>query len=399
MRTGRDGTGLVPTLRRWDWYYGLALAATIAYLLCPPTTTRVVSAALLVPLVPLYLLVGRPAMARGEAGHDSTAARLYLTAVIVLFIPAAVATPTSSVALFAIIPQCFILLQKPWSLVAVFAANGLPLIGWLVLLQVDAPTAVGLSAMVVLDCAFSIVFGTWIEKIIEQSEAQRRLLDELRSSRAEVARLSAAQGALKERERLAREIHDTLAQGFTSLLMLAQAVDVELESGNTAGARRHAKLMDATARENLAEARDLVAAMTPARLEEDSLEEAVRRLGARLADETGAEVSVAVEGATRPLPPVTAVVALRACQEALANVRKHAAGARSVRVRLGYPEHGGLRLVVADDGCGFDPSAYRPGYGLPGMRARAAETGGRAEVRSVPGEGTTVEVLLEAASR
>jgi signal transduction histidine kinase len=192
---------------------------------------------------------------------------------------------------------------------------------------------------------------------------------------------------------MSREIHDTLAQGFTSLLMLIQAVQTEVDA-DAEQAHRHLELMASTARENLAEARALVAGGAPADLAGGSLPDAVRRLAARHTEQTRAPVAVEVTGTVRGLPAAVEVVALRTCQEALANARRHAGAKVPVDLQLRY-EPGALVLAVRDEGCGFDPGAVAgAGYGLPGLRARAAELGGSAGVRSAPGEGTTVSVRL-----
>jgi signal transduction histidine kinase len=228
--------------------------------------------------------------------------------------------------------------------------------------------------------------GVLLIALIEQSEERAELIAELDTSRHEISRLSAAHGALAERERLSREIHDTLAQGFTSLLMLVQAVDAELEH-DIPQARRHLALMGRTARLNLAEARALVAGGAPADLDGASLLDALRRLAARH------DAVVDVTGPVRALPAGPEVGALRSCQEALANARKHAGGPASVVIALAYADDA-LTVSVRDDGCGFDAAVPAGGYGLTGLRARAAEAGGTATVRSAPGQGTTVTVRL-----
>jgi signal transduction histidine kinase len=208
----------------------------------------------------------------------------------------------------------------------------------------------------------------------------------LDTSRHELSRLSSAHGALAERERFSREIHDTLAQGFASLLMLVQAVEAELDH-DLPQARRHLALMTETARQNLAEARALVAGGAPADLDGASLPDALRRLAARHA------ATVDVRGPARALPAGPEVVALRSCQEALANARKHAGSSAAVSIALAYTDEA-LTVSVRDDGCGFDPAAPVGGYGLAGLRARAAEVGGTAQVRSTPGDGTIITVCL-----
>jgi signal transduction histidine kinase len=159
-----------------------------------------------------------------------------------------------------------------------------------------------------------------------------------------------------------------------------------------AAAREHLALALQTARENLAEARALVAALAPAGLELGALDGALRRLTDIVPGHLGPPASFEVTGPAVPLPRPAEVMLLRVGQEALANVRQHAQ-ARHVQVRLQYGERQ-VGLEVTDDGVGFDPGPPGGGYGLPGMRARAEEAGGRLEVRSSPGCGTTVSVVV-----
>jgi signal transduction histidine kinase len=143
-------------------------------------------------------------------------------------------------------------------------------------------------------------------------------------------------------------------------------------------------------RENLAEARALLAELHPAQLEGGTLPDALRRLS----QAPGVGAGFGLSGTPRPLPMATEVVLLRVCQEALTNVRKHAA-AQSATVRLGYDLEA-VRLEVSDDGTGFDPDQVSGGYGLRGMRTRVAEAGGTLMVCSSPGAGTRVNVVVPA---
>lgn len=241
-----------------------------------------------------------------------------------------------------------------------------------------------------LTLPLSLLLGTYITRIIDQSAERAETIDELERTRAELATVSHDAGVLAERQRLSREIHDTLAQGFTSVLMLIQAAESAVDT-DPAAVRRHLALARDTARQNLAEARLLVAALSPVDLQAP-LSEAVRRLVDRLGQELGVSATMRVDGAPRPLPANHDVVLLRTAQEALANVRKHA-GARRVTVTLGYGEAGTM-LTVADDGRGFDRDARPDGFGLTGMRARAADVGGVLDVDSRAGGGTTVRLKL-----
>ncbi|MEU6512312.1 sensor histidine kinase [Streptomyces sp. NPDC046942] len=375
------------SIRIWDAYFALAWAATLAALLGtehPVWPVRAVAAGLLVPLVPWYLLVGRPLL--GQNPPDERRALYYLVGALALFLPSGVLAGETRLLSFALIPQCFMTLRTRGALVTVTVVNLFPLAGWALLWRPATEDLFANALFAVVGLMFSLVIGGWIIRIIEQSWERAELIAELDDSRHEISRLSAAHGALAERERLAREIHDTLAQGFTSLLMLVQAVDAELDS-DPAQARRHLALMEDTARRNLAEARALVAGGAPADLAGASLPDALRRLTTRH------EAALDVTGPVRTLAAGVEVVALRACQEALTNARKHAGSSPRIEVRLDYAD-ATLSLSVHDDGCGFDPAAVSTGYGLAGLRARAAEVGGTATVHSAPGDGTTVTVRL-----
>jgi len=234
--------------------------------------------------------------------------------------------------------------------------------------------------------AAGVWLGFWIIRMIEQNVERGALIAELEASRAEVARLSHEAGVAAERARLAGEIHDTLAQGFTSIITLLQAADPALRDERLALAVR-------TAKENLAESRALVAALAPAALSQGSLPDSVRRQAARFAEETGTPAAVRVTGEERPLPTKVEVVLLRAAQEALTNVRRHAA-AQEAAVLLAYAPSS-VRLVIRDDGRGFDP-ATADGFGLNGMRARADQVDGRLTIHSSPDTGTTIELEVPA---
>lgn len=241
---------------------------------------------------------------------------------------------------------------------------------------------------------FSLFMGFWLTRIIQQSAERATLIAELEATRHELSEADRARGVMAERERVAREIHDTLAQGFTSIIMLSQTAAAGLARHPGAAADRLATIED-VARQNLAEARALVAAFSPVDLEGSTLPDAVRRLTARFGAETGLVVDVDLADGVRNLGRDREVVLLRAVQEALTNVRRHAA-ARRVVVRL-VVDDAGARVEVGDDGVGFATDRAAKGYGLDGMRGRVSEVGGAMDVASVPGGGTRVTVSIPAA--
>jgi signal transduction histidine kinase len=241
----------------------------------------------------------------------------------------------------------------------------------------------------------SLLLGLWITRSLELSAQRAALIEELEQTRAELAVAHHEAGVQVERERLAREVHDTLAQGYTSIVVLAQTAAAQL-AGDPAAARERLALIEEVARENLAEARAMVAAFSPVPLEGTTLVEALSRLAERFGRETG--VSTRVDTAALAGGPALSrndeVVLLRGAQEALSNVRRHA-GASSVVLRLSTVG-GAVSVHVEDDGVGFDPAAAG-GSGLAGLRSRVAEVGGELDVVSAPGEGTRVTVRVPGA--
>ncbi|WP_282946165.1 sensor histidine kinase [Cellulomonas endometrii] len=261
--------------------------------------------------------------------------------------------------------------------------------------QAEGADLVVLAGQMAIGLIFSLALGFWITRVAERSEERAALIEELETAQAQLAASNHAAGVLAERERVAQEIHDTLAQGFTSVVMLAQTAQAQIDVGQDAQARDRLAQIERVARDNLAEARALVAAFGPAALADSTLTEALERLAERFGAETGVRVEVSlsdVGDAGRD----TEVVLLRAAQEALANVRKHA-GARRVLLRLVRSE-GEVALEVLDDGQGLAPGTAE-GVGLRGMRERVAAGGGTLDVAGEPGRGTRVRLSMPLAAR
>ncbi|MGV8896836.1 MAG: sensor histidine kinase [Rhodoglobus sp.] len=235
--------------------------------------------------------------------------------------------------------------------------------------------------------AFSLALGSWITTIANQSEERQRLLDELRTAQEKLSALDRDAGVASERERLAREIHDTIAQDLTALVMLAQRAQRELSSGVPAA--ETLGMLEESARTALAETRALVASGTPVALN-GGISDALDRLGERFARETGLTVTVAADGLPE-LDRDTEVVLLRCAQEGLANVRKHSAG-RTASVSA-WADNGSVAVRVTDDGTGFDPDAATDGFGLDGMRSRLALVGGALDISTSPA-GTMLTATL-----
>ena len=288
-------------------------------------------------------------------------------------------------------------LNIKWSIV-VAAIFGVGLILQEVLLRSPVESSRLVSAVVapVIMVLLSYLFFS----ISSRSEERRLLIGELEETRTELAAAEREAGRLAERHRLARDIHDTLAQGFTSIVMLLEAAEAELVA-DSGKARIHIDQARATARGSLAEARSLVWALRPDRLIESSLVEAVQSVVNQLGQETSTRAEFVVTGERSRLPGDIDECILRVTQEALANVRKHA-DASTVTVTLSYLDDG-VVLDVRDDGIGFEPAFLSAtgdrlagGVGLALMLDRVGQLGGTRVIESSAGDGTSVVVQLPA---
>lgn len=229
-----------------------------------------------------------------------------------------------------------------------------------------------------------------------ESAARQLLLDDLTAAQADLAVAQRRSGALSERTRLSRDIHDSVGQGLSSINLLLQAAEQDWTRRPEA-AREHVRTAAATARDGLDEVRRVVRDLAPADVEEASAEAlptAVRRVVEQGAHGVGADVRV--HGAPVPVRSEVASAIVRTAQGALANVVEHASATRVV-VSLTYNADEVL-LDVRDDGRGFDPGHARRrgdrGTGLSGIRQRVEGLGGRAVVESSPGDGTTLSVAI-----
>lgn len=238
-----------------------------------------------------------------------------------------------------------------------------------------------------------IVFGYFINAIINESERRRDLILKLEQTRRELAQAEREAGILQERQRLAGEIHDTLAQGLTSVVTHLEAAENALTNDPL---MHHYHLTEAknTARAGLNEARRFVWALQPKILETQTFEAAIQSLVEQWSASHTITANVYITGAVLPLQPEQEVALLRVVQEALTNIAKHAS-AHAVNVTVSYlPD---LVIVdIQDDGVGFQPEDQPSGhgdhgYGLIGMRERITRLHGTLTIESTPGEGTSGE--------
>ncbi len=227
------------------------------------------------------------------------------------------------------------------------------------------------------------------------SQARQELVDQLLDAQEELAEQQRRTGALAERTRLSREIHDSVGQGLSSINLLLQAAEQEIDR-HPIQAREHVRRAATTAREGLDEVRRVVRDLAPADLADGdtaaALPASLRRVAA-LAP-AGTPVEVRVDGTPVGVPPAVAAALVRTARGALANVHEHAGAGRVALTLTYHPDE--VSLDVRDDGRGFRPAEPRAsstrGRGLAGIHQRAVELGGQAHVESAPGEGTTVSV-------
>ena len=246
-----------------------------------------------------------------------------------------------------------------------------------------------LILMVLLGLLFILtIIGTFISSIIIQSTERQRLIDDLTRSRANLMKVEREAGRLTERQRLARDIHDTLAQHFTSIIMHLSAA----KYSNPESVQSEVRQAEAAAREGLAEVRRIIWDMQPEQIEKASLVEAVEEQAARWSAENSVLVKMKVTGTPRALPSTAETAILRISQEAMHNVTKHAQ-AKNVNITFSFMEDL-FAMDIADDGRGFDPSKASDGFGMKTMRDRIEELRGTFTLESEQGRGTAIAVSL-----
>ena len=252
-------------------------------------------------------------------------------------------------------------------------------------------------------CVFALGISRGYLELVRDGQERRRLIASLVTAQTEMAQLQEElartqreSGAGEERARLSRDIHDTVAQSFLTIGMIARAAP----PGDPVETDRALAQIRELAQDGLSDTRRIVDALMPAELEGSALGDALRRMLDRLSTEAGIDTELRVDKSLPALPVVTEIALLRTAQSALANVRAHA-GASRVVVSLVDVEDA-VRMDVVDDGVGFDadswdesaPRAAEGGYGLRAMRARLRELGGGLDVESAPGDGTALSAFV-----
>jgi signal transduction histidine kinase len=386
---------------KWDWlwkaiFYAAAIVSTGLMLLDDDRKASVWVALLLTGILLLWHWGGLKLAYRKSDGLDNHAIfrLIVIIGVIVLWFALVNVSPAYYFTLFGLFGQIFRHLSLRYGVIAVLILTGSILYEQLA----DAGATFSLTNPTLWVFLFTalgaIILGVWITAIIGQSTRRRQLIEQLEATRAELAAAERRAGILEERQRLARDIHDTLAQGFTSIVMHLEAADQALP-GDLDTLQKHLDRARGTARTSLEQARRVIHALRPHSLDQRSLPDAIERTAIGWQEETGIPLTTTITGDPIPLHPDIEVTLLRATQEALANIRKHAQ-ATAVQLTLSYIDDV-VVLDVQDNGVAFAGAAASPlsgGYGLQAMRERAELCGGSVTLESEPGEGTTVVVSI-----
>ena len=289
--------------------------------------------------------------------------------------------------LFALFPHLFMSLPLRWA-----SIGAMMLMSLTILRQIMLPNQ-GLDTWLILfsiTTIAGIILAAFIEAIIKESTVRRELIHKLESTQRELAVAERQAGIMDERQRLAGEIHDTVAQGLISIITHLEAADAGLDSD----AQQHIDQAKKIARSSLTEARRFIRGMRPEALEKQPFELAVKQMVDEWSASNRIPAAWQVTGTRVLLSSEQETVLLRVIQEALANITKHAQAQR-VNITLSYlPDT--LIVDIQDDGHGFDLTAQpinpmeHAGYGLRNMRERLESVQGQLTVESAPNEGTTV---------
>lgn len=329
-------------------------------------------------------------------------ARWWWAAVVVLWLSALVLANDFLWVLFPLVFVTLAVLPRPANLLAtaVLWAAGVVVVAWLHPQHWHIAVAIGPG----IGTVFAVAIYVSYRALHREALTQRRIAEQLAATQQELAATEHQAGRLEERERLARDIHDTLAQGLSSIVLLARAGRASASTGEAVDVF---STIEDTARDNLAEARRFVRDLTAPSAQADlpdaitEILQRMRRRGSGLGEST--EFRANFSGDThRRLPESVVTAVVRCVQEALNNVAKHAHAAHAVVSVAVLGDE--LTVDIFDDGRGFDP-AQAPqqdsshGYGLSGIQQRIAALSGTVNIESTPGEGTVVAARIPLTSQ
>ncbi|MBD8534882.1 sensor histidine kinase [Plantibacter sp. CFBP 13570] len=393
--------------RWWDVAFGAGcvIVGALVSVSAAGAPERVVGVwIVLAALCLVYYTAGRRTLERPQGGLWFAITLIALTAVGTAFSPNVLTLQC------LVFPLLWVLTPNTRNAIVLNIASAATLaVGFIVGLGATPDVILQGLAIQSVSLVFALSLGLWITRIAELGDEKARLLVSLQTAQAESERASREAGAAAERERMARDIHDTIAQSLTSVVLLAQRARSEVGEtvagtpdaspldGRPIAALDSIDLIESTARDALREARSLVATTAAMPAADTTLGDSLRRLGERFARETG--VAVDIDAPSERFQRAPEVVLLRSAQEGLANIRKHAAADR-VELALTVDD-GWAELRISDDGVGIaDPdgallgTSPGAGFGLHGMHDRVTLLGGTVELTSAAGAGTTVRVRV-----
>lgn len=378
MRAVPEHGRLEPFFRASRWVMAAIVLVLAGYaIVAAPSVASAVPAAVLLVLV----ICGAALLQRLPTGAR-------LVGLVVVLAVWAIAAAVDQAAVYLAFPFFFVVmaLVPGWAgavVVALVAAWAIA-----VTAMVQPAAALGAALGIAIAAAVAVLLSTFVHTLEREAHARERLIVQLRDTRAALTEAERGAAALAERERVARDIHDTVSQSLASVGMLLHAADAAAAAGDDPRPRI-AQAREASAHA-LADTRGLIAELARGERAQGSLVDAIRRLVDDAAATAGLEADVRTSGDVDALSTRLEVIALRIVQGAVSNVVRHAE-ATTLSVVLAAGE--GLRIEVHDDGHGFDPSAVAGSFGLRTMRARAEEAGGTMTLDTGPA-GTTVTVTL-----
>ncbi|MFI2486070.1 sensor histidine kinase [Promicromonospora kroppenstedtii] len=361
----------------------------IARAVLAPTTAPAVVVVTSVVLLATYA-VGGVVAERGRR-HGRAPGLLWLGALSLEWLVLLWLVPEAAYLVFPLFFLYLHLLGRRWGSTAIVVATGVAICA----LGLHGGWSVGGVVGPLVGAGVALLIGLGYQALAREATQREALMRELVAARDQLAATEHESGVLAERARLAREIHDTLAQGLSSIQLLLYAAE-RADPGRPGV--EHIRLARETAATNLADARQFVRELTPPDLDDHGLGGVLRRLADSQWATRGLRVDVRVAD-TVDLPMPLQAALLRIAQGAVANVIQHA-HATTATIALTVDEDL-LRFVVSDDGQGFDPREPPPriraesdSFGLRATRERVQQLGGVLTIDSAPGAGTTLVVEL-----
>ncbi|MGO1409598.1 MAG: histidine kinase [Brachybacterium sp.] len=346
-------------------------------------------------VVGIYLIGSWFALRRGEAGRSARTDLLLPSRgwVLALALVWMASTFVSAAFVWIAFPLFFLVLFALGRVAGPLVLGAVALWAVLAPLLAREQWSLGIGEILgpLVGAVFSLIAHAVYRRLLIETDRNRQLVAQLRAAQSELADSERRKGIAEERQRLAQDIHDTLAQGLNSIVLFSRGA----RSAHPEATEPFSRIED-TARENLADARRLVRDLAD-RAPRTTLEQALRAVISR-AELLGESPrwELRVDGTPRELAPAQVETLHRAAQSLVANVQRHAEAERCVLTLAWWP--GRVSLDVVDDGRGFDPSAptssHEGGDGLRLLRTRLSRAGGTVAIDSAPGEGTTVGLTL-----